>query len=92
MRYAMIELNDNRVIEIVESESAPYFPPLPDGTEIEPIECDESVERGLYYIDGEFIEILPEPEPEPLLPETEQAIFETQLNTEYLIALSELNS
>lgn len=34
----------------------------------------------------------PEPEPQPLseMSDTEQAIFETQANTEYLIALSEL--
>lgn len=32
----------------------------------------------------------PEPQPEPELSETEQAIFETQANTEYLISLSEL--
>ena len=36
--------------------------------------------------------IEPEPQPEPELSETEQAIFETQANTEYLISLSELNS
>lgn len=32
----------------------------------------------------------PIPEPMPELPATEQAIYETQANTEYLIALSEL--
>lgn len=32
----------------------------------------------------------PIPEPMPELPATEQSIYETQANTEYLIALSEL--
>lgn len=90
MRYAMIETNDCKVIEIVDSEETPYFPPLPDGTEIQAVECDEMVYRGLYYIDGEFIEITPESQPEPELSATEQAILETQANTEYLVALSEL--
>lgn len=34
----------------------------------------------------------PQPQPQPEMSETEQAIFETQANTEYLITLSELNS
>ena len=42
------------------------------------------------YIDGEWKEYTPEPQSEPELSESEQAIFETQANTEYLVALSEL--
>lgn len=65
-RYAMILADERRVIEIVESEEVPYFPPTPDGEEIEAILCDnEDVERGYwYYIDGEFKLIMPEAEPE----------------------------
>lgn len=42
------------------------------------------------YIDGSWVEYTPEPQPEPELSETERAILETQVNTEYLVALSEL--
>lgn len=94
MRYAMIETKNNRVIEIMNGnpDNVPKMPPLVDGTTIKAIECDDLVYRGLYYIGGEFIEIAPEPQPEPELSATEQAIFEIQVNTEYIADLLKLNS
>lgn len=92
MIYAMVETKTNRVIEIVKSDNVPHFPPLPDGTEIKAVECDETVQRGMYYENGEFIEKDPEPQPEPEMSLVDQAILETQVNAEYLVALSELNA
>ena len=43
------------------------------------------------YVDGSWVEYTPEPQPEPELSATEQAILETQLNTEYMVALAEIS-
>lgn len=42
------------------------------------------------YINGEWIEYIPEPEPEPPLSEMEQSILETAINTDYLVCLADL--
>lgn len=42
------------------------------------------------YINGEWIEYIPEPEPEPQLSEMEQSILETAINTDYLVCLADL--
>lgn len=42
------------------------------------------------YINGEWIEYIPEPEPEPPLSEIEQSILETVINTDYLVCLADL--
>lgn len=42
------------------------------------------------YINGEWIEYIPEPVPEPPLSEMEQSILETAINTDYLVCLADL--
>lgn len=41
------------------------------------------------YVNGEWVEYIPEPIPEPILSEVEQAILQSVVNSEYLIALQE---
>ena len=98
MRYAMIEQNTRRVVEIVKSESVPYFPPTQEGTEIEAIECLEAIERGWYYVDGTFTTENPYPpgvksetEPEPMSI-YEEATLATSVTTEYIACMMEINS
>ena len=48
MRYAM--LIKNKVIQIVEAELAPFWPPDPQGNSVIAKECpDETVVAGMYY-------------------------------------------
>ena len=97
-RYAMVLQNERRVIEIIESEEIPYFPPTQDDEEIEAIECNNpEVERGYwYYIDEEFKYIEPtyvEPElEEPTqLDIIEMNSVATAVNTEYIACMMEIN-
>ena len=66
-RYAMI--NKKKVIDVINYNSIPKYPPTSDGTEVTAVECDETVEIGMIYDSdtGEFS--YPEPqamsEPEP---------------------------
>lgn len=43
------------------------------------------------YVGGEWVGYTPEPMPEPILSEVEQAILQSAVNSEYLIALQENN-
>jgi len=77
-KYAMILAG--RVIGTVESDEVPYWPPDPDGNPIIAIECDETVEAGMYYRNEIFTDELP---PDPLQPvetptEIEIALMKTQ--------------
>lgn len=42
------------------------------------------------YINGEWIDFIPEPEPKPPISEQEQQQLETTLNIEYLVCLADL--
>lgn len=52
-RYAMILLE--KVIDILESDTIPVYPPDPDGNEVTAVECPEDIQVGDEYKDGEFI-------------------------------------
>lgn len=90
MKYAMI--CKNNVIEIVSADTIPNWPADPSGNPITAVECDETVEMGMFY-DPEtntFSEYIPpEPTPEPLTP-TEERQIDILLNTEYIACLLEL--
>mgnify|MGYP006935431565 CR=1 FL=1 len=60
-KYAMI-LND-RVIDVVEKDFPPVYPPTPDGYQITAMICDDTVMVGDIVVDGEIIGTAPEPEP-----------------------------
>lgn len=62
-RYAMI-LN-KRVIDLVESESKPEYPPDIEGNPVFAIQCGEEVKVGMIYNESteKFEEYIP-PEPE----------------------------
>lgn len=64
--YAM--LVDNRVIDIlINLDTAPKWPPTPEGIPVVSIECNETVKIGMVY-DFEtntFSEYIPESIPEP---------------------------
>lgn len=64
MRYAMVL--KNRVIDIIESNIIPYYPPDAQGNPVIAFECDETVEVGMIYNEetGEFTEYIP-PTPTP---------------------------
>lgn len=63
--------------EIIEEDGLKYkVEKYDNGAVVKSLYSDEPIE--------------PEPQPEHKLSETEQAILETQVNTEYLVALSEL--
>lgn len=48
MRYAMI-LN-NRVIDMLDNQNTvPHYPPDKHGNKVTPVECDETVYRGMEY-------------------------------------------
>lgn len=48
MRYAMLALD--KVIQIVNAEEKPMWPPTSEGVAISAKECeDETVEAGMYY-------------------------------------------
>ena len=92
-KWAMIA--NDIIIDIVESAEIPYYPPLEDETEIEAVEIPEGTETkiGYLYKDNTFSEppepVIPRTEPK-VLSETDEAILNTNLNVEYLIALQEL--
>jgi hypothetical protein len=91
-KYAMV-LNE-RVIDIVSAETEPHYPPDISGNEVAAVLCDDTVYIGMGYQDGVFSEVIPKPEIEPQkssLSETEQAILQTAITTEYMAALMEIN-
>lgn len=52
-KYAMI-LN-NLVIDIVENDTPPIYPPDPEGNTVTAVECDDSIKLGTgYYADTGF--------------------------------------
>lgn len=62
--YAMII--ENRVIDVIKDVSkAPIYPPDMLGRPVIAVACDEMVHINMVYIDGEFIEHSPQPEPVP---------------------------
>lgn len=69
-KYAMI-LN-NLVIDIVENDIPPVYPPDPKGNIVTAIECDDTIELGMGYYDGEGFR-------EYILPPRELSEFETLL-------------
>lgn len=74
MRYTM--LIENRVIQIVNADTTPNWPPDPQGNAVTAQACeDETVKVGMYY-DSETgtYYTREEPESEP----TEQDIFQAQ--------------
>lgn len=90
--YAMI--SKNRVIGVLlNQETEPEWGPTPDGSPVTAIPCDDTVTLGMIYNSetGTFSEYTPpEPEPEPPLSETEQAILDTAINVDYLVCMKEL--
>lgn len=62
--YAMVL--KNRVIDIKESETEPYYPPDIDGNPVFAVETTEETELGMYYHEdtGNFDFEFPEPETE----------------------------
>lgn len=72
--YAMVLLG--RVIGVLQSQEEPYWPPDPDGNPVTTIECDETVELGMYYRDGVFTNEEP---PEPPAPVEMPTEFELML-------------
>ncbi|MBU5464980.1 hypothetical protein [Anaerotignum sp. MSJ-24] len=66
MLYAMI--NEYRVIDIVNAETAPSWPPNQIGNPVTAIECSEEVKIGMSYNEetGEFSEYIPMPIPTQL--------------------------
>ena len=63
-KWAMV-LN-NYVIDIVENDTTPKYPPDKNGNPVKSIECDERVEIGMFYNNGIFewentIQMPPEP-------------------------------
>lgn len=62
--YAMVLLG--RVIGVLESLEEPWWPPDPDGNPVNAIECDETVEMGMYYRDGSFTDEAPPEPPAPV--------------------------
>ncbi|MDD3140116.1 MAG: hypothetical protein PHX08_14210 [Lachnospiraceae bacterium] len=90
MDFAMI-LN-GIVIEVIKNvDIMPIYPPTLTGDIVTPVDCTGVVVTvGTTYADGVFTAIEPEPEPqEASLSETEQAIMQTAINTEYMAALME---
>lgn len=46
---------NNLVIDIVENDTPPVYPPDPEGNIITAVECDDSIKLGMgYYIDTGF--------------------------------------
>lgn len=58
-RYAMVLIG--RVVGIVDSYEVPCWPPDTEGNPIVAIECDETVEAGMYYRNGSFTNNAPPP-------------------------------
>ena len=59
MRYAMVM--NGRVIDIVEQDVAPVWPPDDNGNEVKAAICDETVKVGMHYDEqtGEFAVPIP---------------------------------
>lgn len=47
--YAMVLDKINSVVDIVNSNVPPEYPPLQDGTKIRAVECDENVKVNMIY-------------------------------------------
>lgn len=78
LRYAMV-LN-KRVIDLVESESKPEYPPDIEGNPVFAIQCGEEIKVGMIYNESteSFEEYVP-PEPEPTqLDRMEAALLKSQ--------------
>lgn len=92
--YAMV--TQNRVIGVLlNQETEPEWGPIPSGSPVLAIPCDDTVTLGMIYDSeaGTFSEYTPpepEPTPEPQLTETEQAILDTAINVDYLVCMKEL--
>lgn len=92
--YAMV--TQNRVIGVLlNQETEPEWGPIPSGSPVLAISCDDTVTLGMIYDPetGAFSEYTPpepEPAPEPQLTETEQAILDTAINVDYLVCMKEL--
>lgn len=59
MLYAMV--NEYRVIDIVNSESPPSWPPNQIGNPVLAVECDDTTEIGMFYDSetGKFTDYVP---------------------------------
>lgn len=92
--YAMV--TQNRVIGVLlNQETEPEWGPIPSGSPVLAIPCDDTVTLGMIYdpetgVFSEYTPPEPEPMPEPQLTETEQAILETAINVDYLVCMKEL--
>ena len=62
-KYAMILLD--YVIDVIEAENPPVYPPDPDGNEVIAMECDDTVQVGDVVVNGVIIGTYVETEPEP---------------------------
>ena len=65
MMYAMI--SGEKVIDVIDSDNLPKYPPTADGTEIISVVCEGSAEIGMRYDfkTGEFSYPVPIPQPQP---------------------------
>jgi hypothetical protein len=92
--YAMV--TQNRVIGVLlNQETEPEWGPIPSGSPVLAIPCDDTVTLGMIYDPetvtfSEYTPPEPEPTPEPQLTETEQAILDTAINVDYLVCMKEL--
>ena len=79
MLYAIITNGSNAVVDVINADNPPQYPPTIPGLTFYAIECNDSVHVNMIYNSdtGEFAEPAPEPEPTP-------AIYqESELMSEY---------
>lgn len=81
MLYAIIISELNTVVDVMESETEPVYPPTSSGLTFCAVPCNENVKINMLYDKntGEFIEPEPKPEPEP----EPTSYTETELMTAY---------
>lgn len=93
-KYAMV--NKKNVIDVINSDYVPKYPPTSDGTEVTAVECDETVEIGMIYDSdtGEFyyLEPLPVPEPEPKQPTNQEIMDKLNEMTNGMVSTTELDA
>lgn len=72
----------NLVIDLVKSDTIPAYPPDPEGNQVFAIECQDGVEIGMVYANGQFKfpmdipEVYKPTEGELLLMKSQAAMYE----------------
>ena len=92
----IVQVKDNTVYHIFESDEMPVWPPYPDGTPVLFVDITDRPEvQPMWDYDPDtdtFTEPIPEPTPEPPLDPSEEMQAQTLLNTEYLVILAEIDN